>query len=106
VDEAMDEFVAADQRVLFLGAGSAGIGIANLLASAMAAEGLGEDDARARIWLFDVNGLLEPGRTDLYDFQQPYRPPAPAVGRSGGGHQVGAADRHRRREYQEEGLHP
>ena len=67
----------ADQRVLFLGAGSAGIGIANLLASAMAAEGIGEDDARARIWLFDVNGLLEPGRTDLYDFQKPYTHPHP-----------------------------
>jgi malate dehydrogenase (oxaloacetate-decarboxylating)(NADP+) len=61
-----------DQRVLFLGAGSAGVGIADLLASAMTLDGLTEDQARARISLFDVNGLLESSRTDLYGFQQPY----------------------------------
>jgi malate dehydrogenase (oxaloacetate-decarboxylating)(NADP+) len=64
-----------DQRVLFLGAGSAGVGIANLIASAMTLEGLREDEARARISLFDVNGLLEPSRTDLFDFQKPYAHP-------------------------------
>ena len=66
-----------DQRILFLGAGSAGIGIASLLASAMTREGLSADQARMRIWLFDINGLLEPSRTDLYDFQQPYAHPHP-----------------------------
>jgi malate dehydrogenase (oxaloacetate-decarboxylating)(NADP+) len=66
-----------DQRFLFLGAGSAGIGIAGLLTSAMAGDGLTEDEARARVSLFDVNGLLEPGRTDLLDFQKPYAHPHP-----------------------------
>jgi malate dehydrogenase (oxaloacetate-decarboxylating)(NADP+) len=61
-----------DQRVLFLGAGSAGIGIANLTASAMALEGLSEAQARARISLFDINGLIESSRSDLLDFQRPY----------------------------------
>jgi malate dehydrogenase (oxaloacetate-decarboxylating)(NADP+) len=61
-----------DQRFLFLGAGSAGIGIANLLASAMTADGLTEEQARSQISLFDINGLLEASRTDLYDFQRPY----------------------------------
>ena len=65
----------SDQRVLFLGAGSAGIGIANLTATAMTQEGLSEEEARARISLFDINGLLEPSRTDLYDFQMPYAHP-------------------------------
>jgi malate dehydrogenase (oxaloacetate-decarboxylating)(NADP+) len=64
-----------DQRILFLGAGSAGIGIANLIASAMVQEGLPLKEARARISLFDVNGLLEPSRKDLFDFQVPYAHP-------------------------------
>jgi malate dehydrogenase (oxaloacetate-decarboxylating)(NADP+) len=62
----------ADQRILFLGAGSAGIGIADLIASAMALEGLSLEQARAHIWHFDVNGLLESTRTDLFEFQKPY----------------------------------
>ena len=61
-----------DQRILFLGAGSAGIGIANLLAAAMELEGLPLEEARARISLFDVHGLIEPSRKDLFDFQVPY----------------------------------
>ena len=64
-----------DQRILFLGAGSAGVGIADLIASAMALEGLTKEQARTHISLFDVNGLLEPSRTDLYDFQKPYAHP-------------------------------
>jgi malate dehydrogenase (oxaloacetate-decarboxylating)(NADP+) len=61
-----------EQRILFLGAGSAGIGIANLIASAMQMKGLSQDAARGRISLFDINGLLEPSRTDLSDAQKPY----------------------------------
>lgn len=61
-----------EQRILLFGAGSAGIGIANLIASAMQEEGLSADQARANIHLFDVNGLLEASRTDLFDFQIPY----------------------------------
>src|SRR5229473_4206313 len=61
-----------DQRILFLGAGSAGIGLAGLIASAMVQEGLSLREAQARISLFDINGLLEPSRKDLFDFQVPY----------------------------------
>jgi malate dehydrogenase (oxaloacetate-decarboxylating)(NADP+) len=61
-----------DQRFLFLGAGSAGIGIANLIVSAMEMKGLSADAARSRISLFDVNGLLEQTRTDLSEAQKPY----------------------------------
>jgi malate dehydrogenase (oxaloacetate-decarboxylating)(NADP+) len=61
-----------DQRILFLGAGSAGIGIANLLASAMQQHGLTKEDAAARISLFDVHGLIEPSRKDLSPSQQVY----------------------------------
>ena len=61
-----------DQRILFLGAGSAGIGIANLLASAMQQQGLTKEKAAARISLFDINGLIEPSRKDLSSSQQVY----------------------------------
>jgi malate dehydrogenase (oxaloacetate-decarboxylating)(NADP+) len=64
-----------DQRILFLGAGSAAIGLAGLIATAMVQEGLSLKDAQARISMFDVNGLLEPSRKDLFDFQKPYAHP-------------------------------
>ena len=61
-----------EQRVLILGAGFGAIGIADLIASAMTLEGPTLSQARSRISLFDMNGLLEPSRTDLYDFQKRY----------------------------------
>jgi malate dehydrogenase (oxaloacetate-decarboxylating)(NADP+) len=62
----------SEQTFLFLGAGSAAIGIANLMTQAMALEGLAANQARERIWLFDINGLVESTRDDLADFQKPY----------------------------------
>jgi malate dehydrogenase (oxaloacetate-decarboxylating)(NADP+) len=62
----------SDERYLFLGAGSAGIGLANLLCSALVEEGLTLNEAQSRVYMFDVNGLLEDTRTDLVDFQRPY----------------------------------
>ena len=62
----------SDEQYLFLGAGSAGIGLADLLCSAMVKEGLSLKQAQARVYMFDVNGLLETTRTDLVDFQKPY----------------------------------
>ena len=38
----------------------------------MALEGLPIEQARARNWLFDVNGLMTASRTDLADFQKPF----------------------------------
>lgn len=61
-----------EQTLLFLGAGSAAIGSADLLVQAMMLAGLTQEQARARIWLFDVNGLIESARTDLNDSQRPY----------------------------------
>jgi malate dehydrogenase (oxaloacetate-decarboxylating)(NADP+) len=61
-----------DERYLFLGAGSAGIGLADLFCSAMVKEGLPLKEAQARVYMFDINGLLEDTRTDLLDFQKPY----------------------------------
>lgn len=61
-----------DEKFMFLGAGSAGIGLANLLCSALVEEGLTRKEAEARVSMFDINGLLESSRTDLVDFQRPY----------------------------------
>ncbi len=61
-----------DQRFLFLGGGSAGTGIAQLISEAMALEGITVEQGQARNWLFDVHGLIESTRTDLADFQKPF----------------------------------
>jgi malate dehydrogenase (oxaloacetate-decarboxylating)(NADP+) len=61
-----------DERYLFLGAGSAGIGLADLLCSALVGQGMTLKDAQSRVYMFDINGLLESTRTDLVDFQKPY----------------------------------
>lgn len=61
-----------DHRFLFLGAGSAGTGIAELISQAMAAAGMDIHEARHRNALFDVNGLLVSSRKDLAEFQVPF----------------------------------
>jgi malate dehydrogenase (oxaloacetate-decarboxylating) len=65
-----------DQRMVFLGAGSAGIGVADYLRTAMVAAGLSETEARRRFWIVDKDGLLHDGRTDLSAEQRVYAQPA------------------------------
>jgi malate dehydrogenase (oxaloacetate-decarboxylating)(NADP+) len=60
---------------LFLGAGSAGTGIAELLVQVMMQEGLSAEQARNRCWLFDRKGLIQSSRTDLADFKKPFAHP-------------------------------
>lgn len=61
-----------DQRVLFLGAGSAGLGIAKLICAELETYGLSPQQAREHVALFDVNGLIESSRTDLTETQKLY----------------------------------
>src|SRR5690242_1998755 len=61
-----------DEKYLFLGAGSAGIGLADLLCSVLVAQGISRKDAQSRVYMFDIDGLLESTRKDLVDFQMPY----------------------------------
>jgi malate dehydrogenase (oxaloacetate-decarboxylating)(NADP+) len=54
----------SDQRILFLGAGSAATGIASLIAQAMEEEGVSEAEAKGNIYLFDSKGLVTTKRGD------------------------------------------
>jgi len=58
-----------DQTVAFLGAGSAGCGIAEQIIAQMKSEGLSEDEARARVLMVDRFGLLTDKLPNLLDFQ-------------------------------------
>ena len=61
-----------DQRILFLGAGSAAIGLADLMVSALGQQGVAKDVARQHIRLFDTEGLVVAGRPGLAAHKLPY----------------------------------
>ncbi|MDH5803778.1 MAG: NAD-dependent malic enzyme, partial [Gemmatimonadota bacterium] len=61
-----------DQKLLFLGAGSAATGIAHLVADAMAEDGLTQEEARRRCWFMDSKGLVVASRTDLADHKKDF----------------------------------
>lgn len=60
----------SSQKVVFVGAGSAGCGIAEQVISQMVSEGISDAQARSQIFMIDRFGLLTEGMTDLRDFQQ------------------------------------
>ena len=83
-----------EQQIVMLGAGSAGIGVADGLRGAMKGEGLSEAEARKHFWVIDRNGLLHSGRKDLTPEQSVYAQPADQVAnwpRTANG-QIGLAD--------------
>ena len=62
----------SEERLLFLGAGEAATGIADLVVTAMMAEELSEAEARKRIWLVDSRGLVVKDREGLNKHKLPY----------------------------------
>jgi malate dehydrogenase (oxaloacetate-decarboxylating) len=64
-----------DQRMAILGAGSAGIGVADLLSAALVEAGVPELEARRRTWIVNRGGLIHSGRTDIKDEQRVYAHP-------------------------------
>ena len=66
-------------RIMFLGAGSAATGIADLITYALQQEGLSAAEARQRLWFVDIAGLVVKNRNDLMQHNLPYahdHPPA------------------------------
>jgi malate dehydrogenase (oxaloacetate-decarboxylating) len=71
-----------NQRVVIFGAGTAGLGIADQIRDAMTREGLSREDATARFWLVDTEGLLTDDMGErLLDYQAPYARPHAEVKR-------------------------
>src|SRR5829696_3814190 len=77
----------ADQRVVIHGAGTAGVGIADMLREVMTADGLAPEEATRRFWCLGRQGLLTDDQAEwLHDFQRPYaRPAAEVAGWAGAG---------------------
>ena len=65
----------SQQQVVMLGAGSAGIGVLDMVQKEMLAQGLSESEAAERIWVVDVVGLLTDDRTDLSSGQRRFAQP-------------------------------
>jgi len=83
-----------EQQIVMLGAGSAGIGVADGLRAAMEGSGLSEGEARSRFWVIDKDGLLHSGRKDLSSEQGVYAQPDGRIAgwpRTSDGH-IGLAD--------------
>ena len=61
-----------DQKLLFLGAGEAGIGIADVFVAALKEQGVSEEEARKKCWFVDSRGLLCAGRGNIAEHKEPY----------------------------------
>ena len=60
----------SDQRILFLGAGSAGVGVAMQLMSFFTLQGMDREEARRRIWFVDSQGLIYDGRGPMAEHKK------------------------------------
>jgi malate dehydrogenase (oxaloacetate-decarboxylating) len=81
-----------EQTVVMLGAGSAGVGVCEQVVRSMVADGLSEQDARARIYVVDINGLITTERTDPGPAQRRLAQPPTAVPSRKPGRPAGLTD--------------
>ena len=61
-----------DEKILFYGAGPAGIGIANLYVTALTKKGYSKEEARSRCWFVDSKGLVVSSRKNLSRDKLPF----------------------------------
>ncbi len=69
----------SDLRIMFLGAGSAATGIADLIVAALCEAGLDDQTARGRLWFVDRSGLLVKNRKGLAPHNIPYAHDVPNI---------------------------
>jgi len=65
----------SDQRIVMFGAGSAATGIADQIVAAMVSEGRSEQEAKQKLWLMDIGGLIHTGRNDIEEISRPFAQP-------------------------------
>ncbi len=68
-----------EERLLFFGAGEAGVGISDLVVAELMAEGMAQEQARQSCWLFDTHGLVQSSRTDLAEHKLAYAHAHPPI---------------------------
>ena len=77
----------SDQRIVMFGAGSAATGIADQIVASIINEGISdgisdgrsEEEAKSRLWLIDVGGLIHTGRNDIEEISRPFAQPADRI---------------------------
>ncbi len=69
----------ADQRLLFLGAGEAGIGTADAFVAALVDDGMSVEEARGKCWFVDTQGLLTSDRDHIADHKQRFARENPPI---------------------------
>ena len=69
----------SEQRIVIYGAGTAGVGVADIIRAAMVREGVPEEETYSRFWAFNSKGLIVSGDDSVRDFQVPYARPRDEV---------------------------
>jgi malate dehydrogenase (oxaloacetate-decarboxylating) len=64
-----------DQRIAMFGAGSAATGIADQIVASIVSEGCSEQQAKEKLWLIDIGGLVHTGRGDIEEISRPFAQP-------------------------------